>query len=149
MPGEAQRRAMLATMGIDVYVLRSAQATAPDVVDDMRIAVLCGKDDARHPNAAVLRKALPWALGCASGCIEWIEVSTVAGSMSLPKASVYLLLGAQVARAANEHMENAKSRDIIIAVADAPALSLADALARRALWQSLKPIARCLRGLDG
>jgi hypothetical protein len=37
----------------------------------------------------------------------------------------------------------------VIAVADAPHACLADGLARRALWQALKPIARHLRHSAG
>ncbi|MEO8802665.1 MAG: hypothetical protein ABI304_11490 [Rudaea sp.] len=146
MLAETQRREILAAMGVDVYVLRGAKAAAPITVSSkIRIAVLCGKDDARHPHATGMRKLLPLALGCEAGCIDWIETEIGAESLELPSAPVCLLLGAGVARAVNVRVPNMQQTTAIVAVADAPQLSLRDALARRALWQALKPIARYLR----
>lgn len=149
MLAEAQRREMLATMGVDVYVLRSAPATAPAAMAGaIRIAVLCAKDDGLHPCANVLRKALSLALGCAAMRIDWIEVASI-DAVEIPAAPVCLILGAEVARAVNAHEASKRSDDVLIAVADAPRLSLGDALARRALWQALKPIARYVRASHG
>ena len=145
MLAETQRREMLATMGVDVYVLRDAPAPVPMRAADIRIAVVYDEDDARHSNMTVLRKALPFALGCNAACIDWLPISAMDAATPLPPATAYLLLGAQVAGAAKVRIDKSRHDELTVAVADAPGSSLAHALARRALWQALKPIARRLR----
>ncbi|MGA9335859.1 MAG: hypothetical protein WBV39_16375 [Rudaea sp.] len=149
MLDEAQRHELLAAMGVDVYVRRGAAETArAAAAGNFRVAVLCGKQGAQQPRAALLRKALPLALGCERGRIDWFEFADI-DHIELPAAPVCLLLGADVARAANAQLANAQHGAVVVAVADAPHLSLHDALAKRALWQALKPIARLVHQPDG
>ena len=109
MTTEAQRSAMLAAMGIDVYRLRAAPASGVPmrVGVDARACVCVGNIDGE--SAERLLGLLPAALGVADERLR----REVAGADSIIEIDASCLRG--------------------------------DAKAKRALWQSLKPLARRLR----
>lgn len=149
MLAEAQRRGMLAEMGIDVYLLRAAAPApaAPDkaVGDGAALVVACPTGTAASPHGASLRKVLPFALGIAAERVRWIEADAAGALPEAPDAPGYLALGAEMPRALGAHLSTMQQNAATIAAADAPAHSLRDGLSKRALWQALKPLARRLR----
>ena len=158
MLAEAQRLQTLAAMGIDVYLLRTRGAGVPEIGEttlqaDAPVAgasaslpalvVACAQGvDAATPR---LRAALPLALGIAATRIVWIEPDAAGALAAPPAAPAYLALGADLARALGEQLSTMQQRSAVIAVADAPRACLGSGLARRVLWQALKPIARHLQ----
>jgi hypothetical protein len=158
MLAEAQRLQTLAAMGIDVYLLRTRGAGIPaDGKNALQaeapvagasallpaLVVACAQGvDADTPR---LRATLPLALGIAAVRIVWIEPDAAGALAAPPAAPTYLALGADVARALGEQLSTMQQMSAVIAVADAPRACLGNALARRALWQALKPIARHLQ----
>jgi hypothetical protein len=160
---ETQRLQTLAAMGIDVYLLRTrdaaatsdtpaAAALAPAIsaggaqAESPTLVVACARSADADVHAARLRSALPLALGVAAARIAWIEPDA-AGVLALPAtaAPAYLALGTDLARALGEQLSTMQQMSAVIAVADAPRACLGNGLARRVLWQALKPIARHLR----
>jgi hypothetical protein len=158
MLAEAQRLQTLAAMGIDVYLLRTQGAAvageaalqaqpaadANTLLPALVVACAPGVDE----HTPRLRAALPLALGISAARIVWIEPD-VAGALAPPPSPAYLALGADLARALGEQLSTMQQISAVIAVADAPRACLGNGLARRALWQTLKPIARHLRGSTG
>jgi hypothetical protein len=157
MLAEAQRLQTLAAMGIDVYMLRTrgagvpalgasaVQAEAPVAGANAlpALVVACAQGvDAHTPR---LRASLPLALGIAAARIAWIEPDDAGALSAPPAAPAYLALGADLARALGEQLSTMQQMSAVIAVADAPRACLGSGLARRALWQALKPIARHLQ----
>ena len=140
MPAEAQRRELLSAMGVDVYVLRGAPAAPVDAGADW-LVVAASADTQKSPQCAQLRKTLPAMLGVPSERIRWIGAET----NDVPRAAAYLVLGATLAREFGANLPAAQQNAAVIAVADEPSTSFAGAMAKRALWQSLKPIARRAR----
>ncbi len=137
MPAEARRHELLAALGIDRYVRRAPRARAA-------LIVVCDRAAAGGPAAARLRALLPGAVGVAASAVRWIATDG-ARVPPLPAARTVLVLGAALARACAAAGSGVPP-DATIAVADEPATSLRGAMAKRALWQALKPIARRLRG---
>jgi hypothetical protein len=164
MLAEAQRLQTLAAMGIDVYLLRTRGAGVPAVanaalatdspVGDSKsvlpaLVVACARSVDADTHTPRLRAALPLALGISAARIVWIEPGA-AGSLGVPPAApAYLALGADLARALGEQLSTMQQKSAVIAVADAPSACLGNGLARRALWQALKPIARHLQRAAG
>ena len=161
MLAEAQRLQTLAAMGIDVYLLRTCGAGAPAVGETLQVEVSVAGANASLPALVVacahgvdadtprLRAALPLVLGIAAARIVWIEPDRAGALAAPPAAPTYLALGADLARALGEQLSTMQQMSAVIAVADAPRACLGSGLARRALWQALKPIARHLqRGAD-
>ena len=161
MLAEIQRLQTLAAMGIDVYLLRTHDVGAAGdesgaVVPGSEISAAGAKAElpalvvacARRTDADVhtsrLHAALPLALGVAAARIVWIEPDAVGVLVAPPAAPAYLALGTEVARALGEQLSTMQQMSAVIAVADAPDACLGNGLARRALWQALKPIARHL-----
>lgn len=155
MLAEAQRLQTLAAMGIDVYLLRTRAGvasgeTAPQEAPAAgtnallpALVVACAPGvDADTPR---LRAALPLALGISAARIVWIEPNAAGVLAAPPPAPAYLALGADLARALGEQLSTMQQMSAVIAVADAPRACLGNGLARRALWQALKPIARYLQ----
>ena len=157
-----QRQALLTAMGIDVYLLRGsahdaaasgAIAVAGSVPEDaapphdgIGLLVACGRagaDDAGRTQR--LRALLPLALGVAAQRVRWIEADAAGELDNVLEAPAYLALGAAMPRALGAHLSTMQQMSSTIAAADAPAASLRDGLAKRALWQALKPLARTLR----
>jgi DNA polymerase III psi subunit len=160
MLAEAQRLQTLAAMGIDVYLLRTRSCAvvgepalslhAPVAganAASLAVVFACARgDDADTPR---LRAALPLALGISATRITWIEPDAVGALASPPSAPAYLALGADVARALGAQLSTMQQNSAVIAVADAPRACMSNGLARRALWQALKPIARRLHDTIG
>jgi len=157
-----QRQALLAAMGIDVYLLRgsaldAAASSATPLADSVPegaappqegigLLVACaraGAEDAGRTQR--LRALLPLALGVAAPYVRWIEADPAGELGGVPAARAYLALGAAMPRALGAHLSTMQQMSSTIAAADAPAASLRDGLAKRALWQALKPLARTLR----
>jgi hypothetical protein len=158
MLAETQRQTMLATMGIDVYLVRerggiadAAKPAAADLTDATAIdlVVACAHAVTAERLTARLRTALPLALGASATRIRWIETDPDGTLAAPPKARAYLALGAELPRALGEHLSTMQQMSTVIAVADAPQACLRDGLAKRALWEALKPIARHLRKVAG
>jgi hypothetical protein len=164
MLAEAQRLQTLAAMGIDVYLLRAPDAAVANVARgeiapvsqaavggaasaQPALVVACARDVDAH--ARRLRASLPLALGIVAGRIVWIEPDATGALPAPPTAPAYLALGADLARVLGEQLSTMQQMSAVIAVADAPNACLGSGLARRALWQALKPIARHLRHGSG
>ena len=162
MLAEAERRSLLAAMGIDVYLLRQRGAGPTRIVDEeiaepvaapvasanpgnIALVVAHSGSAAADSHARLLHSALPLALGIPAARIAWIETDALGAFASPPSAPAYLALGTEPARALGEELSTMQQMSAVIAVADAPHACLASALARRALWQALKPVARHLR----
>lgn len=141
MQVEARRRT-LAAMGIDVYRLRDAMGSAQHSTATRRshIVVVCAPEAMQSAAALHLRECLPRALGCAQSRVRWIGPHE-ADAAALSAQDACLLLDN---RTASEFACGTAAPELV-AVADAPAQSLRDGLARRALWQALKPLARYVR----
>ena len=165
MLAEAQHFDMLAAMGIDVYLLRTrdtaavgdgdrADATASAasvgaISASPALVVACARGASADAHTGHLRGALPLALGVAAARIVWIEPDAAGVLATAPAANAYLALGADMARALGEQLSTMRQMSAVIAVADAPRACLSNSLARRALWQALKPVARQLQGRAG
>ncbi len=140
MLAEAHRRELLSAMGVDVYVLRAASAGTNRVAQSADwLVVVASTETQKSIQCAQLRKTLPAMLGVAPDRVRWIA----ADANDIPDAAAYLVFGAALARQFGANMPAAKQQAAVIAVADEPAASFTSAMAKRALWQSLKPIARC------
>lgn len=149
MLADSQRRDMLAAMGIDVYVLRATQAERADtpasVADWLIVAATAAA--MKSTQCAHLQKWLPGIVGLAPDRVRWIAADAADSFDSVPTAQAYLVLGAALARSLGAHLSATQQHSAVIAVADEPALSFGNAIAKRALWQTLKPIARRARGV--
>jgi len=144
MLADSQRRDMLTAMGIDVYVLRAA-ATPPAAAIADWLIVAASESAMKSPQCIQFRKALPATLGLAAERIRWIGADGDKGFENVPAAHAYLVLGAALARSLGAQLSATQQNSAVIAVADEPAQSFGSAMARRALWQTLKPIARRAR----
>lgn len=150
---ERQRNAVLASMGIDVYLLRTraaqlTQAVEPDDAaarEATRLVVACAQGAGESTHGARLRTLLPLALGIPAARLHWIEADAASELPEPPSAAAYLALGAEMPRALGAHLSTMQQNAATIAAADAPSQSLRDGLSKRALWQALKPLARRLR----
>jgi hypothetical protein len=148
---EQQRRELLAAMGIDVYLLRTRAAGQPDA-EPARLAdhhgaslvVACATGSSDKATAR-LRELLPLVLGISAERMLWIGPRSDGELAEVPSAPAYLALGAEMPRALGAHLSTMQQMSATIAAADAPAASLRDGLAKRVLWQALKPLARQLR----
>ena len=163
MLAETQRLQTLAAMGIDVYLLRTSGVGAASRIDNetapsqtsvepsmsgaIALIVACAHGVDSH--SVYLRKVLPLALGMAASRIVWIEPDATGALAAPPPAAAYLALGTELARTLGEQLSTMQQMSSVIAVADAPHACLGNGLARRALWQALKPIARHLRRVAG
>jgi hypothetical protein len=146
MLDEARRRDLLDAIGIDVYILRARAESAASMpsAGAPLLVVTCAHVDAQSVAGAKFRDALPSALMVHAARIRWLGCDELADA---PAAPAYLLLGSQPARQVIAHLRATAQVEPVIAVADEPAMSLNSAIAKRALWQALKPIARHLAGI--
>jgi len=143
MLAETQRTAMLQTMGVDVYRLRGAGRERSDASSNASAAdviVICP----RVARAGLTRfgAQLPLALGIASGHIHWCDAEDAA---ALPAAPAYVAIGTQAARTLGIQLSTMQQNSAVLATTAEPAGLLHDSAAKRALWQALKPVTRCLR----
>ena len=144
MLAEANRRDMLTAMGIDVYVLRGSHAKQPAPMTEW-LVVAASEAAMKSPQCIQFRKALPSVVGVEAERIRWIGADVDKGFDDVPTARAYLVLGAALARSLGAQLSATQQNSAVIAVADEPAQSFGSAMARRALWQTLKPIARRAR----
>jgi len=149
MRDDARRLGMLAAMGIEVYGLREPDTAtiagdhalpAPAGVSPRLIVAARGGQ--RGDVGAALARMVR-ALGVGAADVGWVDADALPAGQ-LPGASAYLLVGAQAARRISAHLSIEHQRSATIAVIDDP-VSPHDAAARRAQWQSLKPLARRLQ----
>ena len=147
MLADAQRRDMLAAMGIDVYVSRVAQSLrrGDETATNDWLVVAASDATMKSEQCIQFRKALPRLVGLPSERIRWIGAEGDEGFDEVPSAKAYLVLGAVLARSLGAQLTATQQNSVVIAVADEPSQSLATAMARRVLWQTLKPIARRAR----
>ena len=140
MPAEAQRLSLLRTMGIDVFRLRAtgAPATPASVAGPVGVAVICARDAVPERFRQQLRRAL----GVVEERAQWCEIG-----VSVPAAAAYVVIGTEAARALGVQLSTMQQNTSVIAATAEPAMLLRGAAAKRALWQSLKPVARRLREL--
>ena len=126
-------------MGVDVYVLRAA-AESVDASADWLI-VAASDETQKSTQCVQLRRTLPAMLGVPAERVRWIG----ADIGEVPCAAAYLVLGASLAREFGANLPADRQKAAVIAVADEPSTSFNGGMAKRALWQSLKPIARRAR----
>jgi hypothetical protein len=138
MQAEARRRELLGALGIDLYVPRAV----PKAGRAAMLLVVCAEADARTSDALHLRRILPNALGVEASCILWMSPEATA----LPPAVACLVLGARPPGVHDAQLSTMRQNGEMIAVADKPDACLGSPVAKRALWQILKPVARRLRG---
>lgn len=152
MLADSQRRDMLAAMGIDVYVLRGARTAHADaataITADEWLIVAASDAVMKSTQCAQLRKSLPSIIGLAPDRIRWLAADAENSFDAVPTANAYLVLGASLARSLGAHLSATQQNAAVIAVADEPSLSFGSAMSKRALWQTLKPIARRARELN-
>jgi len=149
---DGSRLEILAALGVDVYRLRASgadtrvsfSAEPEQMAVDPCVAIACAaglRGDARLDRllAAVVR-----ALGVAQSRVAWVETTVDDTAATLPDVAAWLLIGAQSARSCSARMSIAQQQASVIAVTTEPAKLGRDASSRRALWQTLKPLARRL-----
>jgi DNA polymerase III psi subunit len=140
---DAQRLRRLDAMGVRVWRLRaSARAEAAgepvDAAGGVRLVVV--SDEPRTPAVdAIVR-----TLGIADEAIGWcVAQGGKLASLDLA-AGAYLVLGAHLARVVGAELPTAAQQRAAIVVAAAPSALRGDAMAKRLLWQALKPLKRRL-----
>ena len=149
MLAEAQRRELLAAMGIDLYVLRTDAAGASvrgAEQDSLDVIVFCAQDPGSDRDARNLHRVLPQALGVAGDRVSWLRGGS---SRQLPPARACLMMDEVMAREFDAGNGPALAPTTLVATVAEPSRSMRDAQARRALWQALKPLRRHLRAGDG
>lgn len=144
---DAERLRRLDAMGVRVYRLRTASprteasvsaadvaATAPGV----RLLVV--SDEARSPAS----EAIVRTLGVADAAIGWcVARGGKLDALDLD-AGAYLVLGEHLARVLGAELPTETQQRAAIVVAVAPSALRGDAMAKRLLWQALKPLKRRL-----
>jgi len=153
------RLEVLAAIGIDVYRLRAprpalavgSSAALADTVDSaalaelaLRLAVACDARLRRDARAASQLDQVVRALGVDAGAVAWVDAAASGALAALPQVDAWLMVGAAAARAISAQLPLDRQNSATIAVSAEPADWMRDAAARRALWQSLKPLARRL-----
>lgn len=165
MLDEGRRLQVLAAIGVDVYRLRGARDAAVAAASALEappvtiagsadaagvgVVAVCARGARAEPRLSRLFGQLPGALGIAASRLTWIEMSADGTLTGLPAAPAYLLVGSSAARAGAAHLSLTQQHEATIAVCAEPHELLADAQARRVLWQILKPLARRLRADGG
>ncbi|MBS0589062.1 MAG: hypothetical protein JSR65_00310 [Proteobacteria bacterium] len=158
---DATRLRLLQTMGIDVYLPRTPAASGlagfPSVGSAGGVTAASGvqggvalvvvrpsamRDAARF---AHFFQHLPRALGIDADAIAWRDVDAEGHVADVIQADSYLVFGAAAARALGAQLSTAQQGAATIAVTAESAQLLGSAADKRALWQTLKPIARRVR----
>lgn len=145
------RLRQLEAMGIVAYRLRSRAATNASVaavpdgdvaaeVVRARIVVIC------EQVADTTAKTLAAALGVPETALDW----QVPRDGRLPEldqnAAAFLVLGQSLARVLGAELPTTAQQAATIVVTASPADWRGNALAKRLLWQALRPLRRHLRG---
>jgi hypothetical protein len=146
-----RRLDVLAAIGIDVYRLRKEDAaqTMPahsaDTAQSPRLVIAHARGARRDPGLVRLLPQVLCALAVTDGAVGWFEAAADGAIGDLPEVPAYLMFGAAVARACSAGMSIERQNAATIVVCDESPEMIRGALAKRALWQSLKPLARRLR----
>ncbi|MDC8011144.1 hypothetical protein [Tahibacter soli] len=145
---DAERLRRLDAMGVRVYRLRSATPRAGEpaspaadaAANAAGVRLLVVSDEARTPAAdAIVR-----TLGVADAAIGWcVARGGKLDALDLD-AGAYLVLGEHLARVLGAELPTATQQRASIVVAAAPSALRGDAMAKRLLWQALKPLKRRL-----
>lgn len=146
----ALRLRQLDAMGVVAYQLRrrapvGAVAEASDTVAAMpavvavRVAVV--SDQPREKFAAVLAAAL----GVAEAALLWHMPSEGRLAELDHDANAFLVLGNHLARVLGAELPTTAQQAATIVVTSAPAQWSGDGMAKRLLWQALRPLRRQLR----
>ena len=109
------------------------------------LVLACAPGARRDARAAASLARILRAIGSSDAAAAWVEVGAGTPARAVPLAAAYLMVGADAARACSALLPLAVQDAAAIAVIADPAVAAADAAAKRALWQSLKPLARRLR----
>lgn len=146
----ALRLRQLDAMGVVAYQLRrrapvaadaeaaDAAATAPELAA-VRVAVI--SDQPRERTAAVLAAAL----GVAEAALLW-HIPREGRLAELDHdATAFLVLGNHLARVLGAELPTTAQQAATIVVTSAPAQWRGDGMAKRLLWQALRPLRRQLR----
>ncbi|MFT3790148.1 MAG: hypothetical protein QM741_03530 [Rudaea sp.] len=149
---DATRLDLLEAMGVDVYVLRTraaSGASSPSVAAtgaaSPRLAVVCAHGVRADARLARLFRHLPQALGISADAIDWLEADANDELAAAADAPAYLVFGAAMARSLGAQLSTMQQNTATIAVTADAARLPGDAAGKRALWQTLKPLARRLR----
>lgn len=145
----ALRLRQLDAMGVVAYRLRSAAmpAAAPVEVETpvasapgARVAVICEQP------ADTVAALIAGALGVPVAALHW----QMPRDGRLPEldenAAAFLVLGQHLARVLGAGLPTTAQQAATIVVTAAPAQWRGDAVAKRLLWQALRPLRRHLRG---
>lgn len=147
----ARRLRQLDAMGIVAYRLRSrgvaaapaAEAADVEVAADAaraRITVIC------EQSADAVAKVLAAALGVPEGALHWQTPRDGRLTELDQNATAFLVLGQSLARVLGAELPTAAQQAATIVVTTAPGEWRGNALAKRLLWQALRPLRRHLRG---
>lgn len=149
----ARRLRQLDAIGVIPYRLRSRERVAvrdastattagamPEAaVAGMRVAVIC------EQAAGVTAQTIAAALGLAEAALHW----QVPADGRLPEldqnAAAFLVLGTHLARVLGAELPTTAQQAATIVVTAAPQEWRGNALAKRQLWQALRPLRRHLR----
>ena len=136
--GERLRR--LDAMGVRVWRLRGAARGDAAPAGTVRLLVV--GDDAKTPAA----EAIVRTLGVDDAHVGWcVARGGRLDGLDL-QAGAYLVLGEHLARVVGAELPTATQQRAAIVVAAAPAALRGNAMAKRLLWQALKPLKRRLAG---
>jgi len=167
MLDEGRRLQVLAAMGVDVYQLRgvrdAASALAPPVSAEVQesvdgavagagsvsVVAVCARGVRAELQLARLFASIPRALGVEASRLTWIEMEADGTLPALADVPCYLFVGSATARACAAQLSLTQQNEATIAVSAEPQDLLAGPPARRALWQTIKPLARRLRAEGG
>lgn len=159
MLDDARRLDVLAALGIDVYRLRAADpvpsqppssagagnARAGSADLPVRMVIACAETARRDARLARRLGQVVRALGVDEAAVAWVEGAADGSFAALPPADTYLMFGGEAARHGAALLPIDRQNSATIAVTPDPAEMMRDGAARRALWQTLKPLARRLR----
>lgn len=150
-----RRQQLLAAMGITLYRRRGAapppQATTVAVEPGVPSPARCADGGAVPPLVVVgqpadrVRLALLQRLLGPHVALQWLDASADGLVQAPPAAPAYLVLGHALARPLGAELPTTTQQAAQIIVTTAP-VEWRDGVAKRALWQSLKPLRRRLRG---
>ena len=144
-------------MGIAMYRLRTNAPAgladeqgngAADVDADARISsespAMLVIVSVQAPQDSV-KESLLRALGVAGHAVLWSNADKDSLSTLPRNAAAYLLLGSDLARIVGAELPTQTQRNTPIVIADAPSQWRGNPIAKRLLWQALRPLARSLR----
>jgi DNA polymerase III psi subunit len=145
----ALRLRQLDAMGIRPYQLRSrvaagapaepAEAASQALPATVHLAVIC--EEPRGAASALIAAAL----GLAETALRWHVPQSGRLADLDQDAAAFLVLGNHLARVLGAELPTAAQQAATIVVTAAPAQWRGDAMAKRLLWQALRPLRRHLR----